>query len=313
MKIILFLLLPCALWGQGAMNYDVSNSYPFGRLNPDAPKETADFAPMIGTCDCISTTRKADQTWGEPQKMTWTFKYIMNGMGVQDETLKDDGSHSGSIRQFVADSSRWYVHWYSNTSPSTTLPSWEGNKRGDSIVLYREQKAPNGMDGFYRLTFKDITNEGYNWVGEWVDTTEKFVFPTWTIECKKRMRSRSKARILENAANFSKAYMKKDSDAIANFYTEDAKIFPNNAPIIAGREDIKKRWSFLEGTRDLYHKITPSEVKIIDDYAYDYGLYEGSITSKEGKVSQFKGKYVIVWRWEDEDWKIYLDIWNRIK
>ena len=110
----------------------------------------------------------------------------MNGMAVQDETLKSDGRHSGSIRQFIADSSRWYVHYYSAAGPTTVLSAWEGNKKDEkTIVLYRERKAPNGMDGYYRLTFYDISKTGYKWVGEWVDKTEKIIFPTWKIECVK--------------------------------------------------------------------------------------------------------------------------------
>ena len=118
--------------------------------------------------------------------MIWTFKYIMNGMGVQDETLKADGLHSGSIRQFHSDSLKWYVHYYSsgavNTSP---LSMWEGNlnKEKNEIILYKEQTAPNGMEGFYRITFYDMNQKGYKWKGEWVDPSEKIVYPTWKIRC----------------------------------------------------------------------------------------------------------------------------------
>ncbi|MEL6810686.1 MAG: hypothetical protein AAFP76_05080 [Bacteroidota bacterium] len=167
-------------------NYAVSPTNPYGKLNPKAPPETGDFDPLIGLCDCISTKRNQDQSWAQPEKMTWRFKYIMNGMAVQDETAETGGRYSGSIRQFIADSSKWYVHYYSNNFPSTVLPAWEGGKRGDSIVLYREQKAPNGMDGSYRITFSNISEKGFKWAGEWVDTQEKIVYPTWTIDCVKR-------------------------------------------------------------------------------------------------------------------------------
>lgn len=303
------------LSAQSAQKYEASIKYPFGKLNPEAPAETGDYDKLIGTCDCKSSTRNPDRSWTEPQDMVWTFKYIMNGTAVQDDSYKADGSHSGSIRKFVADSSRWYVHWYSNSSLQAAMPYWEGGKRGDSIVLYNEQKAPNGMDGFFRITFKDISEEGFNWLGEWVDTTESFRFPTWKIECKKRKPATgasAKEIILKNVAGFSQAYMNKDAAGIANYYTEDGKLFPGGTNIISGRAAIQKRWEFSEGATDLYHKITPSEIKIIDNYAYDYGYYEGSITNAEGKKSDFKGKYVIVWRKEGDDWKIYLDIWNRI-
>tara|TARA_R100000935_G_C2842059_1_gene171973 strand:+ start:19019 stop:19591 length:573 start_codon:yes stop_codon:yes gene_type:complete len=186
MKLLLtFLFITTLATAQNSYEYAAGPSQPFGKLNPSAPAETADYAPLIGMCNCTSTARKPDQTWAEPQQMTWTFKYIMNGFAVQDETLKEDGSHSGSIRQFVADSTRWYVHYYSNAAPTPVLSAWEGGKRGDSIVLYRKQKAPNGTDGFYRITFNNISEKGFNWLGEWIDTTETFTFPTWKIVCTK--------------------------------------------------------------------------------------------------------------------------------
>ena len=182
-KLLFSLIIYIPLICNAQYAYDSSKEFPYGQPHPKAPEEITHFSDLIGECDCKSVTRKKDQTWGEPVDMTWRFKYIMNGMAIQDETLKADGAHSGSIRQFIADSSRWYIHYYSSTSPTTVLSQWEGNKRGDSIVAYRKQKAPNGMDGYYRTTFKNISNKGYNWVGEWVNTQETFRYPTWKIYC----------------------------------------------------------------------------------------------------------------------------------
>ena len=52
-----------------------------------------------------------------------------------------------------------------------------------SFFLY--QKAPNGLDGFFRITFNNISKKGFNWLGEWVDSAEKIKFPTWKIYCTK--------------------------------------------------------------------------------------------------------------------------------
>ena len=166
--------------------YEANSEYPFGRPNPEAPEQIKDFSELIGVCHCDSTLRNQDGTWAEATDMKWTWKYIMNGMAVQDESLKSDGSNSGSIRQFIADSSKWYVHWYSSATPSTTFPTWEGNRKDGKIILYRPQKAPNGMDGFYRLTFYDISKSGYKWIGEWVSPDESIVYPTWKIDCVKK-------------------------------------------------------------------------------------------------------------------------------
>lgn len=174
------------VFSQDRYQYEPSDAHPFGRLNPEAPPQTADFAPLIGECNCKSVNRKADGTWSpDSVDMIWRFKYFMNGTAVQDETLKADGRHSSSIRQYSADSARWYVTYFSSSTASPSPPVWSGNKKGDDIVLYRPQPSPNGRDGYYRLTFTDISESGYNWRGEWVSTDETIVFPTWLIFCKR--------------------------------------------------------------------------------------------------------------------------------
>ncbi|MGI9550627.1 MAG: YybH family protein [Aurantibacter sp.] len=297
--------------------YDPSAENPFGLPNPDAPQQLLDFAPLIGECNCKSVSRKADQTWAEPVDMIWRWKYIMNGMGIQDETLKADGKHSGSIRQFIADSTKWYVHYYSSGSPSIRLPSWEGNKNEEgNIVLYREQKAPNGMEGYFRLTFSEMSAAGFKWVGEWVNLDETITYPTWKIDCKKGESASAnieKEKILTAAKNFSKAYMDGNLDAIANAYTGDGKIFPNNTPIIEGREAIRKRWELPEGVQVLHHELNPEEVNLLGNYAYDYGYYQGKTKKVNGNIDEWKGKYVVVWKKVENDWKMYLDIWNRVQ
>lgn len=187
MKLLTTLLFLGMVMLASAQNeYEPSKTNPYGAKNPKAPIQLDDYKLMIGACNCESQRRKPDGTWGKAVKMTWKFRYIMNGMAVQDETIKADGKHSGSIRQFHKDSLKWYVHYYASATPTTTLSTWEGNKTDDGkIILYKPQKAPNGTEGFSRLTFYNITDKGYNWIGEWVDTTEKIVFPFWKIACTK--------------------------------------------------------------------------------------------------------------------------------
>lgn len=313
---VFFALLPLLAFSQ--YDFEPTTEHPFGLPNPNAPQELLDFAPMIGECDCKSQSRNSDQTWAEPVDMVWRFKYIMNGMGIQDETLKSDGKHSGSIRQFVPDSTRWYVHYYNSGAPSTVLPVWEGNMNKEGkIVLYREQKAPNGTDGFYKLSFYDMTNKGYKWIGEWVDKTESVVFPTWRIDCTKKVASKisndDNAAIVKAAHAFSKAVMEGNIDGIMAGYTQDAKIFPNNLDILAG-EDLKNYWTPRDnGYQTIHHKTIPQEVKLFGDYAHDYGHYEGKTQKPDGTINEWRGKYVVIWKKEEGTWKMYLDIWNAIR
>ncbi len=65
---------------------------------------------------------------------------------------------------------------------------WVGDKTEKvDIVLYRDSTDANGTEGFYPLTFYEINDESFKWVGEWTDKTGSNVYPTWKISCKKRL------------------------------------------------------------------------------------------------------------------------------
>lgn len=121
------------------------------------------------------------------------------------------------------------------------------------------------------------------------------------------------ARILETSRKFSAYYVAGNIDSLAAVYSEDAKILPPDASIIEGREAIRRRWTLPPGVEILHHAATPEEITIEGNYAYDVGYYEGS-SRREGqaRASAFRGKYVIVWKKEEGDWKMYLDIWNSL-
>ena len=67
-----------------------------------------------------------------------------------------------------------------------------------------------------------------------------------------------------------------------------------------------------EGVKTSNHKITPIEITVVGDTAYDYGYYEGTTLKATAEKSSWKGKYVIVWKRVGTEWKMYLDIWNSI-
>jgi len=125
--------------------------------------------------------------------------------------------------------------------------------------------------------------------------------------------TRKKAILKKNMAAFSQALMNQDYDTVVDAYTDDAKIFPGNSKILAGKDAIRKYWTPPAGSnrRTTYHKIMPEEIKILGKEAYDYGYYEGKSIGDDGKESSWGGKYVITWKEVEPDvWKMYLDIWN---
>lgn len=187
MKVLITLLLSyCLLPGFGqSMEYEPDTAYPYGRLNPSAPKAVSDYSEMIGSSNCISVQRSQDGTWLDSLDMIWKFSYIMNGTAVQDEVFREGGLYAGSLRQYQSDSAKWYVSYYS----SLGLPPysvWTGNREGNRIVLYKPNSVIQNRSGTSRLTFYDISASRFKWEGEWLsdDGTIEFVF--WRISCEKR-------------------------------------------------------------------------------------------------------------------------------
>ena len=119
--------------------------------------------------------------------------------------------------------------------------------------------------------------------------------------------------IRKQIEKFSTHFMAGERSEMVKMYTIDAKIMPNNTDILGGKE-LGEYWNPQEvgEWKTTYHKVTPEEIKVWGDEAYDYGYYEGT-SSKGEDSSNWKGKYVIIWRKEKGTWKIYLDIWNSIK
>lgn len=119
-------------------------------------------------------------------------------------------------------------------------------------------------------------------------------------------------QILENIDLFSQYFMSGDHLKMANCYTDEGKILPSGPTIIMGKAKIADYWKAEDGSKILHHKIMPKEIRIVDNYAYDYGYYEGTSQNANSEASNWQGKYVIVWKKVGTEWKIEIDIWNSL-
>ncbi len=220
--LFLFLTLQPFLFSQDIdLSNEPSSIYPYGKIHPNAPDETLAFEQMIGFCDCKSLRRNQDGTWKDTLDMVWRFKYIMNGMAIQDEVWRENNLYAGSIRQYQSDSSRWVVSYFSYPSIPSKPGVWWGNEIGNEIVLKQEQKAPNGMDGFSKLTFYDISEYGFKWKGEWISTDEKIIYPFWKISCIKRMETMDeKEKISTSITTLFDGMREGDSKKLESVFSE---------------------------------------------------------------------------------------------
>ena len=131
---------------------------------------------------------------------------------------------------------------------------------------------------------------------------QKYVGPEMDIE-----------HILSLSEEYSEQLMAHDFDDLGDIYLSNAKTFVTNKEIIEGRPLIKSHWTPIEGTEIIFHQFIHDEINVTGDMAYNYGQYQCSSKLSSGHKVGWTGKFLIVWKKVDNQWRIYLDSWNRTK
>jgi ketosteroid isomerase-like protein len=100
---------------------------------------------------------------------------------------------------------------------------------------------------------------------------------------------------------------KRNFDALDSVYTKDARIMPPGAPMVSGRDEIKKWWAALIESINAKSAVLESiDVMTAGDDVVEIGR---AILSAEPDI-RMEAKYVVYWRQEDGHWKWHVDIWN---
>ena len=115
-----------------------------------------------------------------------------------------------------------------------------------------------------------------------------------------------KVHIRKEALNWGEEVRRGDSTAMAAHYASDAIVMPSNSEPIKGN-DIVKFWGSVVrmGVKDL--KLNITDISGGGDLYAETGTLE--LYGADNK-SLDKGKYVVVWKKENGNWKMYRDIWN---
>ena len=103
----------------------------------------------------------------------------------------------------------------------------------------------------------------------------------------------------------------KDAAAIAALYAEDGAVMPPSAPIGKGRTAIQQTWASMMQTPGFDLTFVPDQIIVSSsgDMALDRGTYKLAV-APNGKPQTDTGKYVVVWRKIDGEWKAAADIFN---
>lgn len=113
--------------------------------------------------------------------------------------------------------------------------------------------------------------------------------------------------IQDQQAAWLKAFNAKDAAGMAALYTDDARLFPPNAPTSAGDIAIGNFWrAQLAQTAASMLRSTP-ETAVTGDYAYASGVYT-LLDAKGATLDQ--GKYLEIWKQDGAKWKLYRDMYS---
>jgi ketosteroid isomerase-like protein len=124
--------------------------------------------------------------------------------------------------------------------------------------------------------------------------------------------SEIKRRMAETNDLFNaEVFGKRNFAALDQIYTSTARILPPGAPMIAGREAIKKFWSDLVLSANAKSAVLTSvDVMQAGEALVEIGGATLTVEPAGQSPSQMEAKYVVFWREEDGRWKWHVDIWN---
>ena len=102
-----------------------------------------------------------------------------------------------------------------------------------------------------------------------------------------------------------------DSTGYFSYLLDDEILLTPNAPMVHGKEAIRKMLEPMFATPGISIKWQPMKVEASGDLGYTIGTYEMTITDSTGTAMTEKGKYLEIWkRQADGKWKVAAESFN---
>jgi uncharacterized protein (TIGR02246 family) len=128
----------------------------------------------------------------------------------------------------------------------------------------------------------------------------------------RRTHAESTAPIASMADAFSRAVVGGDPRAVAALFTPDGSELPPGQPAVKGRAAIEQRYrAFFTGPAKVTaFTISPIESAVVGDLAYTVGTYVQQLSLADGKTTADVGKYVVLLKRAQGEWKIAYSTYN---
>jgi uncharacterized protein (TIGR02246 family) len=111
---------------------------------------------------------------------------------------------------------------------------------------------------------------------------------------------------------YRRAALAGDARAVAAIYTEDAVELPNCEPLVRGRAAIEQRYrKFFDGpVKRTSFTFSHLEATIEGNVGYAVGTYNQRLALPTGQTVSDTGKYLVILRRTQGEWKAMYAIWN---
>ena len=106
---------------------------------------------------------------------------------------------------------------------------------------------------------------------------------------------------------FMAAFNAGDAAGLAALYTTEGQLLPTGSDFITGTDAIESFWAGAFEMGIASATLETLEAEGMGDTAFEVGMY--SLYGADGQVLD-SGKYVVIWKQADGQWKLHRDIWN---
>jgi uncharacterized protein (TIGR02246 family) len=107
--------------------------------------------------------------------------------------------------------------------------------------------------------------------------------------------------------NFKTTFKAGDAAGMAALYTENGQLLPPNSDFVTGRPALQTFWQAIMDMGIKEAGLETVEVESHGDTAIEVGKY--TLMGEGGQVLD-NGKYIVIWKQEDGQWKLHRDIFN---
>lgn len=153
-----------------AGEYDPSPAHPWGRPNPEAPAEIAQFAWAIGSWSCDAKAIRRDGSVVE-WITEWAWRYTLNGMAIEDKTSGNNRRYQ-IIRQYDANAGHWINSLFGMNGGAERYLLNGVYRDGEMILESDDVTLPDGAKRHWKFMFHSITDSGYTWSGYYMNDGE---------------------------------------------------------------------------------------------------------------------------------------------